>query len=202
MGAPPRQRPHPSGCFFEELVDLGLEREDRSLRPCPHRHRQDAEHGGCRPRRTARRGSRRARACGEPPAPDVGVVDRRHDREHERAAELERRVQQPAGEALLLGRDAARRRRRSAARTRARSRARRAGTSAASPNSVARVEPDRQEEHVRRRRSTTMPGDDQARDAEAHDQRRDPRRQDATSSPPGKIASPVSSADQPRSCCR
>ena len=38
-------------------------------------------------------------------AHDVGVVDGGHDREHERAAELERRVQEPSGQALLLGGD-------------------------------------------------------------------------------------------------
>ena len=44
---------------------------------------------------------------------------------------------------------------------------------------VARVEPDRQEQRVRRRRSRPCPVDDQPRDAEAHDQRRDPRRERA-----------------------
>ena len=73
-------------------------------------------------------------ACGEPPRPVFALMTAVDDGERERAAELEGRVQQAAGEPLLLGRDAARRGDVERPEREREAEARRAGTSAASPS--------------------------------------------------------------------
>ena len=134
-------------------------------------------------------------------APVLALIDRRHDRQRERAAELEGRVEQAAGEALLLRRDAARGR---DVERPEREREAEAGEQERRQHRgrVARVEPDRQEQRVaggdRRSCPATISRVTPKRAIERRDARRErPRR----AAPPGKIASPVSSADQPRSCC-
>ena len=146
----------------------------RPRRPC---RRDDAEPG-----RDDRDDDRRVealqRVCGRAARAPVGAVHGGGDREHERAAELERRVQQAAGEALLLGCDAARAGHVQRAEGEREADARPGGTSAACrAGSSSRA---RSAGRAGSRRPTeTMPGQDQPRDAEAHDQRRHARRERA-----------------------
>ena len=127
-------------------------------------------------------------ASGEPSGPTLRV-DRRHDREHERPAELERRVHEPAGEPLLLRRDAGRggdvERPEGEREAEAREQERRQQR-----ERVARVEADREEQDVRRRRSTPCPRRSAASRRSARSAARSAARATATSAPAGEDREP------------